>query len=160
MRRSTKRSLAVGAVVATAGIGATAWAAGRPVTGDSGTEAATSSFKPVHADVTVTGDIYPGRTADAVALVDNPNDFPVRLTGLTPGPVTAMRQTGGDNAACTATLTSASITATMPVPAPRLAAGAVDQRLTIPIAVTPELDVACAGSAISMSFAFTGAGAA
>jgi hypothetical protein len=157
MRKIYKRSLLAGTVVVAAvGVGATAWASGWLVTGGGTANASTSALKPIHAEVTVTGNIYPGRMGEATALVDNPNDFPVLLTGITPGTLTASKKTGGDNRACAAALTPTTITATMPAVAPRIDAGAVDQSLTIPIGVSPDLDVSCAGSTIKMSFTFSG----
>jgi hypothetical protein len=156
MRRRKRLLLAGTAAIAAVGVGATAWAAGWLVAGSGTASASTSALKPIHADVTVTGNIYPGRTGEAVALVDNPNDFPVLLTGITPGALTATKKTGGDNTACAATLTATTITATMPDAPSNIDAGAVDQSLTIPISVSPDLDVACAGSAIRMSFTFSG----
>jgi hypothetical protein len=157
MRKNTKRGLIAGAAaVATVGVGATAWAAGWLVTGGGHGSASTSALKPLHANVTVTGNIYPGRTGEAVALVDNPNDFPVLLDGIAPTKFTATKKTGGDNPECAASLTPGTITAALPDIPPRIAAAAVDQSLLLPIAVSPELDVACAGSTITMYYTLSG----
>jgi hypothetical protein len=160
MRKNTKKALLVGAAaVATVGVGATAWAAaGWTVTGGGTVNASTSAIKPLHADVTVAGNIYPGSTGEAVALVDNPNDFPVLLDGITPGKFKATKKTGGDNPQCTATLTAATITTTLPDVAPKIAARAVDQQLLLPISVSPDLDAACAGSTITMYYTLAGTG--
>jgi hypothetical protein len=84
MRKITKRSAAViGAAVVAVGATGAAWAAWT-ITGTGGTSASSASLSPITATATVVGDkLWPGQSRNATVKVTNPNDFPVKVTGVT-----------------------------------------------------------------------------
>ena len=84
MRKITKRSAAVitTAVLAVGGMGVGAWAAGW-FSGTGEAVAATEAAKPVSAVITAKTKLYPGAAADARVQASNPNDYAVKVTGLT-----------------------------------------------------------------------------
>jgi hypothetical protein len=86
MRKMTKRAavIATGAVIAVTGsTAAFAYAAGW-FKGDGTAAATTSAIQNVHASITVSGHVYPGLSVPLTSSpVSNPNDYPVRITGIT-----------------------------------------------------------------------------
>ncbi|GAA0802930.1 hypothetical protein [Spirilliplanes yamanashiensis] len=157
MRKMTKRSTAIVAtsVLAVGGLAGAAWATGWGVTGVGSASATTAEIKPMRADITVAGNLYPGKSANAVALVDNPNEFPVTLTGMTPTNI-SVRKGNTDNDACKATLNASSIVVTLPNTAPTIAKDTENQSITVPFSVAQNLSSTCANSTFTLSFNFTG----
>lgn len=95
MRKSVKRGIVLGAVLAvTAGAGA-AWAAWTVYgTGNAYAQAdKVVALELVAATTDAT--LYPGATGDAVIKVKNPNRFPVAVTNVTWKPSDGVRSSGG-----------------------------------------------------------------
>jgi hypothetical protein len=155
MRKLTKRSAAIiAASVIAVGGGAAAWAVnGWNITGSGTATAASSNVVPMNADITLSGNVFPGRSLTAVALVDNSNEFPVLLTGLTPGAVTVTKG-GAPNDTCKNSLNTSSISATLPTTPPRIERGN-DRRVEFPV-VIGDLDDSCVNSDFRVAFTFTG----
>ena len=144
------------------GVAAAAWLV-------SGTGAATSqAASAVNLTVTAgspTASLYPkpvagyGSTAvgAVVALVDNPNPFPVRLTNATFGTVTAT-PIAGRTCAATNVIAPAPVTLATPV---TLAANSVDTAVTIPgaLEMLQTADNGCQGASFSVQVTLTGASA-
>jgi hypothetical protein len=156
MRKLTKRSavIAGAAVVAVGGLGVAAFANGWLVNGSGSATATSSEVKAMNADITLNGNVFPGRSLNAVASVDNPNEFPVLLTGLTYTGVEVKKGTA-DNDACESKLTPNSITPTLPSTSPKITPGN-DRIVTIPITIDPNLADECAASTFKVYFDFTG----
>jgi hypothetical protein len=99
MRKLTKRAavIATGAVIAVTGsTAAFAYAAGW-FKGDGTAAATTAEIKNVHAAITVSGHIYPGLSVPIVASqIDNPNDYPVQINGISVASVTDPSGAGCD----------------------------------------------------------------
>lgn len=158
MRKITKRSAAIGAASLLAvGAGAAAWAAGWGVTGAGTASASTSAIKPLSATAELNGNVYPGKVTTATIKVTNTNDFPVNLTGVTPGTFSATKKVGAGspNPACAATLTASSVTMDLSGTHKVDGEGAVTT-FDVPVMVSDSLDASCAGSAITMAFTFAG----
>lgn len=144
------------------GVAAAAWLV-------SGTGAATSqAASAVNLTVTAgspTASLYPkpvggyGSTAvgAVVALVDNPNPFPVRLTNATFGTVTAT-PIAGRTCAATNVIAPAPVTLATPV---TLAANSADTAVTIPgaLEMLQTADNGCQGASFSVQVTLTGASA-
>jgi hypothetical protein len=159
MGKSTKRSVAIAAAaVVTVGAAGAAYAAGWLINGSGAATASTSAIKPMHADISITGNVYPGKKADAVVLVDNPNDFPVILTGLTPGSFTVTKKVGpgSPNPTCAAKLSEDSLKVNLAGGPFQVEGKTENKEFIIPVTVSDTLDASCSGSAIAMSFTFTG----
>ena len=95
MGKITKRSAAIvgGSILAvTGGTAAFAYASGW-FTGTGSVAASSSEIKVVNAVVTLGNTaetrLYPGKVVPITANVTNPNDYPVRITGITVDNVTA-----------------------------------------------------------------------
>ena len=144
------------------GVAAAAWLV-------SGTGAATSqAASAVNLTVTAgspTASLYPkpvggyGSTAvgAVVALVDNPNPFPVRLTNATFGTVTAT-PIAGRTCAATNVIAPAPVTLATPITLP---ANSADTAVTIPgaLEMLQTADNGCQGASFSVQVTLTGASA-
>lgn len=84
MRKMTKRSAAIVAVTAVAIGGGAAYAATAWFSGTGKATAASSEAKPVAAVATIAdgAKLWPGKNVNAAVSVTNPNDYPVKVTGL------------------------------------------------------------------------------
>jgi hypothetical protein len=161
MRKITKRSAAVvAATVVAVGGGAAAWAAatGWDINGSGTGDASAATITSLSASSDMGSvAVYPGLTAQLIAKVSNPNDFPVKLNA---GNVVATNVTvtsGANPAACHDALIAAPNT---------LVAGFVGQP-TIPkkannvdvnstVAVANTLPQSCAGTHLKVFYSFTG----
>ncbi|MGK5680709.1 hypothetical protein [Actinoplanes sp. URMC 104] len=83
MRKSVKHAAVVGAALAVT-VGAGAAYAAWSVRGAGNIEASATNAQALNFDGTVTvGDLYPGGSATGKVTINNPNPFPVKLTGMT-----------------------------------------------------------------------------
>ena len=144
------------------GVAAAAWLV-------SGTGSATSqAASAVNLTVTAgspTASLYPKPAAGygspsvgaVVALVDNPNPFPVRLTNATFGAVTATPIAGRTCAAANV-IAPAPVTLATPI---TLAANSVDTAVTVPgaLEMLQTADNGCQGASFSVQVTLTGASA-
>jgi hypothetical protein len=159
MRKSAKRSavIATVAAVAVGGFGVTAWAAGWFATGTATGTAQSEDIKPLSATIVLNGKIYPGATRTATVKVNNPNEFKVALDTASAPIFTVKKVPGGaDNSACASTLTPAIISLGNPSGSTTIGGQAVEQPISLPVTVSPNLDAACASSEVTMSMTFGG----
>jgi hypothetical protein len=153
MRTITKRSAAIAsAAVLAVGAAGGAWAAGWLVNGTGSATATTASITDMTATVEVVGNLYPGKQIDAVAKVTNPNEFPVTITDIS-NLVLTVTKNNSVNALCT--IANAKIVPSFPASA-TINAGAVNQEITIPVAMGTDASADCAGSAFLLGFKFKG----
>jgi hypothetical protein len=146
-----KRYLAAAGAVACLGVVGTSWASGWMGSGVAGTSGEIATVADLSARVTVDGELYPGVTLTAVAKVSNPNEFavtPVRIVDL----VVSATKDGQFNDLCN-TSTSEIVAG---INDTRIAAGTVDQDVTIPVSMGVAASGACAGSSIHIRFRITG----
>jgi hypothetical protein len=71
-------------IIGTAGVAAAAW--GSSATGSATVKAASASSSTITANTPITADnLYPGATKHAFVTIDNPNPYPVIVTGIGAG---------------------------------------------------------------------------
>jgi hypothetical protein len=101
MRKITKRSAAIitASIVGVGALGGVAMANGWLVGGKGYASAAGSTVTDMRADITLSGKLFPGAVLTANALVDNPNEFPVKLSGISNPAITATKG-GAPNTKC------------------------------------------------------------
>lgn len=163
MRKITKRSAAViaAAVVGVGALGGVAMANGWLVGGKGYASAAGSTVTDMRADITLSGKLFPGAALTATALVDNPNDFRVKLTSIKNPAITASKG-GGANYTCVTDLGKAgltSITPTIPNKAPEIPAKTDNESITLPLTITQDFPQSCADTLINLTFDFEGTSA-
>jgi hypothetical protein len=150
------------AVVVAGGVAAAAWLV--TGTGAASSQAASAVSLTVTAG-SATATLYPKPATGypspsvgaVVALVDNPNPFPVRLTNVTFGAVTVTPVAGRVCAAANV-VAPAPITLATPV---NLAANSVDTAVTVPgaIEMISNADNGCQGASFSVQVTLSGASA-
>jgi hypothetical protein len=163
MRKITKRSAAIitASIVGVGALGGVAMANGWLVGGKGYASAAGSTVTPMRADITLSKRIYPGAALDATALVDNPNEFPVKLTAIKNPAITATKG-GTANPTCVTdlgTAGAASVTPTLPTSAPVILAGAENQSIVLPLTIKQTFPQSCADTLINLTFDFEGTSA-
>jgi hypothetical protein len=163
MRKITKRSAAIitASIVGVGALGGVAMASGWFVDGKGYASAAGSTVTPMRADITLNGKLFPGAKLIATAKVDNPNEFPVKLTEIK-NPIITATKGGSANSMCVSELGSAglsSITPTIPSSAPVIGAGAVNEEVKLPLDITQEFPQSCADTLINLTFDFKGTSA-
>jgi hypothetical protein len=160
MRKITKRSAAIAAAAVIAvGGGAAAFASGWLVDGNGTANATGAKVQNMNADVALNGTVFPGRLLTATAKIDNPNEFPVNITGITGGSIAAKRS-GAVDTACTNALTQLGAAAITPQPpasgSSKIIAGAVDQAISMTIKISDDFPQACQDADITATFTFKG----
>ncbi|AGZ45992.1 hypothetical protein [Actinoplanes friuliensis] len=160
MRKITKRSAAIiaAAVVGVGALGGVAMANGWLVGGKGYATASGAKVSDMRADVTLDKNIYPEVSLTATALVDNPNEFNVELTGIKNPAVTASRG-GAANPGCVTALNNlglAAVTPTLPGTAPIIAKQSTDKTVSLPLTIAKEFPLACQDSIINLTFDFEG----
>lgn len=153
MRKFSKRSVAVVAGTAAVVIGGgAAFAAvnGWTIGGKGTAEAKTAEIKQLSATAVINGNIYPGKVTTITTKIDNPNEFPVQLTG-------AIAPTGAEvfpaTPACLNALPNATVLSTNFPGTPVVPAGAkdfpVDSSLTV-----GNIPQDCANKKIKVKYTF------
>ncbi|GIF24570.1 hypothetical protein BJ973_008049 [Actinoplanes tereljensis] len=162
MGKNTKRSAVVAGVAAVLiGGGAAAWAfTGWNVDGSGTAEADAAQIKPLTATASLGANLYPGRKTKITLKVDNPNEFPVTLTGaLTPGSFEVSK--GGTveaNKKCSDELKTTGINVVEPVVFPGKPAVPAEKSTTVDTDITiKDLPQSCAGLHVKANFTFTAA---
>jgi hypothetical protein len=163
MRKITKRSAAIitASIVGVGALGGVAMANGWLVGGKGYASATGSTVTDMRADISLNGNLFPGANLIAKAEVDNPNEFPVKLSGISNPAITATKG-GYPNAACVSALGAAglaSVTPTIPATAPVIGAGAANQVVNLPLTITQDFPQACANTLINLTFDFAGTSA-
>jgi hypothetical protein len=140
-------ALAVTALVLGGGVAYAAWSASG--TGSGAAKATTAQVLTVTAGTT-TADLYPGFTqGDVFLTVNNPNPYPVRITGLTPGAVTTSSGTCTASNISILTATGLNIT----VPAATAAAAVTVPNIVTMAAAAPD---ACQGVTFTIAVTLAG----
>jgi hypothetical protein len=165
MGKVSKRTSVVAlfvAVVVAGGVAAAAWLV--TGTGTATSQAASAVSLTVSAG-TPTASLYPKPAAGysspsigaVVALVDNPNPFPVKLTSASFGAVTAS-PVSGRVCASTNVVAPAAVTLSTPVTLP---ANSVDTVVTVPgaLEMISNADNGCQGASFGVSVTLSGASA-
>jgi hypothetical protein len=156
MRQMSKRAAAITATAAVAigGVGAAAYASGW-LSGTGSASASTAAIKPVTAEATVEGNLYPGVTRHLNASVTNPNEFAVSITDLSEPKLTITKANGDANPACDAVKAKIRVT---PITPTRIEAESTGQSVKFWNAVTMDraADAACAGSKFTLAFKLVG----
>jgi hypothetical protein len=163
MRKITKRSAAIiaASIVGVGALGGVAMANGWLVGGKGYASATGSTVTDMRADITLSGKLFPGAALTAKALVDNPNEFPVKLSGIS-NPVITATKGGAPNDSCVTALGTtgaASVTPTLPSSAPVIGAKANNQAVDLPLNITQSFPQACADTLINLTFDFAGTSA-
>ena len=152
MRKMTKRSAIItGVAVAAVGAGAAAWAANGWEIGGSGTaEAKAAEIVPLQAEGKVKGNIYPGLKTTIDLVVDNKNEFPVKLTPNVKPTTYTVTPTTPD---CFNGLTAAAVQTTN---FPGDATIPAKEKKTVVSNITiGSLPEACAGKTLKVNYTFT-----
>jgi hypothetical protein len=152
MRQMSKRAAAITATAAVAvgGFGAAAYAAGWFKSTGTAT-AQTASIQDVTATVAFPEKLYPGKTVTATAVVGNPNEYKVRITGIKPGTLTSVP------AGCT--FAKSDISVTLPQTALEVAS-ATEANVPVSVKMGQNADEVCAGATLTYTFQLEGAVAA
>jgi hypothetical protein len=155
MRKITKRSAAIitAATLAVGGLGAGAWAAGW-FEGAGEVVAATDAAQAVRATVTPKTNLFPGAVATATVKGYNPNNYPVKVTGIT-GSQTGGNGFSGPNAACTFANSKITFNQYREFVIPAKADG-VDVEVTDLVIMGKDADKNCAGGNIRIPLTFAG----
>lgn len=112
----------------------------------------------MRADITLDKNVYPEVSLNALAKVDNPNEFNVELTAIKNPAVTATRG-GGNNAPCVSDLTAlglGAVTPTLPANAPIVGQKAVDAQVNLPLKISSQFPLSCQDTIITVTFDFEG----
>jgi hypothetical protein len=157
MRNFTKRSAAIAAATVIAVGGGTAAFAYASGWFQGGGEAAaySSTIQPVTATITIpdANRLFPGATVPLVGNVVNPNDYKVKVTGVS---VTGVKSTkgGANNGDCVTSTADLAATFTGPFD---LNSGQTAANWNIgSLSMGGNANVACAGSRITATLTFTG----
>lgn len=159
MRKITKRTAAIfAASVIAVGGGAAAWAAvtGWTIGGEGKATGDAAKIVKMEATAKVGDKVYPGWTGKVATEVDNPNEFPVKLS-TTPLQVTGFTVKGAP-AACEADLKAqkeAVLVAAYPASAPAVAAKAQKSKVDATFTVG-SLPQSCAGASFEVAYTFSG----
>jgi hypothetical protein len=116
MRKITKRTAAIAtaAVLGLGALGGAAWANGWLIKGKGEASATGAKVNDMTAKITLDKNVYPGRAVTATAKVNNPNEFPVNLTGITGAGDLKATRGGSSNAACVSALAALGPNAVIP----------------------------------------------
>lgn len=154
MRKSVKHAAVIGTALAvTAGAGAAyaAWVASG--TGEAKAKATTAQ-QLTTSPVTVEGVLYPGATGDAKLTINNPNSYPVTVTGITS---TGISATGGTGTCAGTNVTFVNQTGKS------IAVGALDKTdvtLTGAVSMIAGAEDGCQGATFTIAVSLSGVSAA
>jgi hypothetical protein len=154
MAKFTKRSAAViagTAVVVLGGGAAFAAVNGWSIGGSGSAEANVATITPLTATAVINGNIYPGKVTTITTKINNPNEFPVKLTGtISPTGATVTPAA----AACLSALPNASVLSTDFPGQPAVPAGAANYSVNSNLTVG-NIPQACEGKKITVTYSFT-----
>jgi hypothetical protein len=150
-------TVAVGALVAGAGVAVAAWSASG--SGTAGAKATTFQALTVSAGTT-SAQLYPGGTGDVVLSVTNPNPFPVKITQVAQDTSAGKYVSSDQGASCTDANgthpTGVTLTTTTGSPIATVAAGATGTvTLTGKAAMSNSSDTLCQGATFSIPVTVT-----
>lgn len=154
MRKSVKHAVVLGTALAvTAGAGAAyaAWVASG--SGEAKAKAVTA-MELTTSTVTVVGDLYPGATGNAKLQINNPNKYPVTVTGITGNGITVAGGTG----ACASTNVTFANQAEKSINVP--AEGSTEVTLTGAVSMIADAQNGCQGATFTVSVLLAGVSAA
>ncbi|MBG0561729.1 hypothetical protein [Actinoplanes aureus] len=154
MRKITKRSAVIAGVTAVALSGGAAWAAitGWGIEGSGEASAKAAEIKKLKATSSFTKNLYPGLATKMATTVENPNEFPVQLTGTVGVADVTVNPASND---CKTGLFAPGVITTDFPGTPTIPALTSDHAVSSDVTIG-SIPQACAGKTIKVVYTFTG----